>query len=134
MSNRNGDTMTQQQQISVREPRAITRLVYGTAIRAAVTQGEQAEIAAALQWYETKWQVQDAQQQGALQTPAGEPPRKVSAVEQHGMDSPEAAAMREARRQARIAAAKAAEEMGAAGGGEGAESDGDSAATRKGTR
>lgn len=99
------------------EPRAITRLVYGHAIRVAASEGERRDLEAALQWYELRWRVEDEmrrqRQQGQAAggnggNPADAPPaepRKFSAVEQHGIDSPEAQAMREARRAARAAAA-----------------------------
>lgn len=100
---------TQPQYVTIQEPRAVTRIVYGNAIRAAVTDTERAELLGALNWYETKWRAQDAQAQQAARAPQQErpqgqaqgEPRQLSAVEEHGPDSPQAEAAREARRAAR---------------------------------
>lgn len=105
--------MTAQQQlitVSAQEPRTTTRLVYGQAIRMAVSDGERNDLIAALGYYETKWQVQDRMAQQAAQQ-AAQPPNPPmpdapppSAVEAHGLGSPEALAKQEARRAARAEA------------------------------
>jgi hypothetical protein len=61
-------------QVIMNEPRSVTRLLFGAAIRAAVTEGERAELVGALSWYEMKWQAQDRAQQAAQVEPtsAGE--------------------------------------------------------------
>jgi hypothetical protein len=57
------------QQVNIPEPRDITRLVYGQAIRQAVTEGERQAILAALGWYEMKWAAQERARQEAEAPP-----------------------------------------------------------------
>lgn len=47
--------------IEIREPRSTTRMAYQLLIATAATEGVRAEAMVALQWYEMKWQMQDAQ-------------------------------------------------------------------------
>jgi len=59
-------------QITLTEPRTTTRMVYQLAISTAPSDGARADLLAALQWYELKWQAIDRAQQQAQQTQ--EPP------------------------------------------------------------
>lgn len=115
-------------QFTIQEPRTTTRLLYGAAIRTAITDGERADLLAALQWYEMKWQAQDAQiaanrrekienraEADSGLSPISSPPiSSPSAVELHGHDSPEAQAKRDERAAKRLAA-EAAKQEGEAG-------------------
>jgi hypothetical protein len=99
------------QQITLREPRTLTRMVYQMAMQNAASDGARRDLAEGLQWYEWKWAHQDQQaaQAAAAQPPTPPPLAPLSAVETHGVDSPEAEAKRQRRRDKRLAerAAKA---------------------------
>jgi hypothetical protein len=100
------------QQITLREPRTLTRMVYQMAMQSAASEGARRDLAEGLQWYEWKWAHQDQQAAQQAAAPPPSPPTLAppSAVETHGVDSPEAEAKRQRRREKRLAekAAKAA--------------------------
>lgn len=105
------------QTIRTPEPRAILRLAFQVAINTCSTMGARMEYEAALDWYEQRWQVMDRMAQEKAKRQQAQPTaqaqadggadtsKKFSAVEQFGHDSPQAEAMREARRDARAALA-----------------------------
>ncbi len=101
-------------QFTMTEPRTVTRMAFQLLIATAASEGTRNDAMAGLQWYETKWKVQDhAARQAAAQAeqPPAPPPTPPSAVETHGINSEQAEAKREARRQKRLAEEAAKAEM-----------------------
>lgn len=101
--------------VTLVEPRSITRLAFDAAIRGAATEGAKQELINALNWYELKWEAQERQRQAQQAAQQQEPPKPTppSAVETHGIESEQAQEKRDQRRAKRLAeqAARAEKEQ-----------------------